>query len=274
MKTLNLIILFAVSLLFFACGPVEAPTTGDANTDFQNAPIVLVHGAWQDGSTWSQVQQELEASGRTVSAVTLPGRDGEDAGTQTLEGYRDAVIAAVETYDEPVILVGHSFGGMTISAVAEAIPNQIASLVYLAAYLPSDGDSLLSLAKEDHISALAEEGNLSFSDDRAVASVATERFAELFCPDCRDTNIEAVTASALGEPARPLAEPISLTDENFGTVPKVYILTAQDIVVGPQLQVLMLGHTPVDQIFVLDTGHAPYVTATAELAGLLDQLQF
>lgn len=274
MKKSHLIILSICSLLLFACVPLEVPANGGASSGRQDAPIVLVHGAWQDGSSWSQVQQELEASGRTVSAVTLPGRDGEDAGAQTLEGYRDAVIEEVEVYEEPVILVGHSFGGMTISAVAEAIPDQIATLVYVAAYLPSDGDSLLALSEADHISALGEEGNLSIAEDYSVASVATERFAELFCPDCEETSIEAVTASALSEPARPLAEPISLTDENFGAVPKAYILTAQDIVVGTQLQVMMLAHTPVDQIFVLDTGHAPYVTAAAELSSLIDQLQF
>ncbi|MEM8858336.1 MAG: alpha/beta fold hydrolase [Chloroflexota bacterium] len=269
MKTKQLFILFVFSMLLIACASAENSTDSSS----QDSPIVLVHGAWQDGSSWVQVQQELEANGHTVSAVTLPGRDGEDAGAQTLEGYRDAVIAEVESYDEPVILVGHSFGGMTISAVAEAIPDQIASLVYLAAYLPSDGDSLLTLSEEDHISVLGEEGNLNFSEDSAVASVTPEKFAELFCPDCSDASIEAVTASAVGEPAAPLAQPISLTDENFGAVSKAYILTSQDIVVGTQLQVMMLANTPVDQIFVLDTGHAPYVTAAAEIAGLLDQLQ-
>ncbi|MEM9565140.1 MAG: alpha/beta fold hydrolase [Actinomycetota bacterium] len=254
------------ALLLTACG------SDDDASGNETSPIVLVHGAWQDGSSWAQVQEELESSGRTVSAITLPGRDGADAGLQTIEGYRDAVIAEVEAFDEPVILVGHSFGGMTISAVAEAIPDQVASLAYVAAYLPADGDSLQTLAEQDHLSVLPEEGNLNFSDDFTVATVPPERFAGIFCPDCVDADLDAVAASAVAEPAAPLAQPVSLTGDNFGAVPKTYIMTARDTVVGTQLQASMVTRTPVDEILVLDTGHAPYVSAAVELAGLLDDL--
>ena len=260
----------ACLLLVAACGSSDA--TGDGATSSDDRPIVLVHGAWQDGSSWARVQEELQSSGRTVSAVTLPGRDGTDAGEQTLEGYRDVVIAEVETFDEPVILIGHSFGGMTISAVAEAIPDRVASLAYVAAYLPGDGDSLQTLAAEDHLSVLPEDGNLDFSEDFAIATVPTGRFAGIFCPDCADADRDAVTASVVREPAAPLAEPVSLTNDNFGAVPKTYIMTAQDTVVGTQLQASMLARTSVDEILVLDTGHAPYVSAAVELAGLLDDL--
>ncbi|MEM7273960.1 MAG: alpha/beta fold hydrolase [Actinomycetota bacterium] len=259
-------LLVASTLLLVACG---SDASEDGGATASDAPIVLVHGAWQDGSSWAQVQQQLEGDGRNVSAVTLPGRDGDDAGAQTLDGYRDAVIAEVETYDEPVILVGHSFGGMTISAVAEAIPDQIESLVYLAAYLPSDGDSLSTLAEGDRLSVLGEDGNLDIAADFSVATVPQDRFAAIFCPDCGAADAETVTASALVEPAMPLATPVSLTAENFGAVPKFYIMTAQDIVVGPQLQASMVANTPVDEVFVLDAGHAPYVSAADDVAGLL-----
>ncbi|MEM7338896.1 MAG: alpha/beta hydrolase [Actinomycetota bacterium] len=267
-RIVPLTILVACSLVLAACSSSDESTSADDPAQ----PIVLVHGAWQDGSSWSRVQQQLEAEGRTVSAVTLDGRNGADAGAQTLDGYRDAVIAEVETYDEPVILVGHSFGGMTISAVAETIPDQIASLVYVAAYLPRDGESLSTLAEQDRLSILPEEGNLNFSEDFTVASIPPERFAGIFCPDCNDADADAVTASVLDEPAMPLAAPVSLTEENFGAVPKVYVVTAQDVVVGTQLQVTMAARAGADEVFVLDTGHAPYITASDELAELVDQV--
>ncbi|MEM9042064.1 MAG: alpha/beta fold hydrolase [Actinomycetota bacterium] len=254
-----------------------ADTTAPAETDVVDAaadapPIVLVHGAWQDGSSWSRVQEALEADGRTVSVVSLPGRNG-DGGAQTLTGYRDTVIAEVETYDDPVILMGHSFGGMTISNVAEAVPDQVDTLVYLAAYLPTDGDSLAALAEQDQTSVLSADGNLVISGDPPVASVPRESFAGIFCPDCDPADVDAVTASAVDEPAGPLLEPISLTEESFGAVPRVYISTAQDIVVGPDLQALMIVRTPIDEVFTLDTGHAPYVTAADEIADILEQLE-
>lgn len=261
--------LLSCSLLLVACSDSD----DGAAANLEDAPIVLVHGAWQDGSTWSAVQQELEADGRSVSAVTLPGRDGDAAGSQSLAGYRDAVITEVESYDEPVILVGHSFGGITISAVAEAVPDRVASLVYVAAFLPQDGDSLSSLAENDHISVLAEDGNLNFSEDFSLATIPEDRFADIFCPDCQGGDREAVTASAISEPAAPLAEPVSLTADNFGSVAKTYVLTSQDIVVGTQLQVSMAADSAVDELLVLNTGHAPYVTASVELADLIDRLR-
>lgn len=248
--------------------PDTEPSTTITSAD---SPVVLVHGAWQDGTSWAQVQEELEASGRSVSAVTLPGRNGLDAGVQSLAGYRDAVIAEVERFDEPVILVGHSFGGMTISGVAEAIPDQIESLVYVAAYLPSDGDSLAGLAAQDAQSVLAADGNLVIAGDPPVASVPADRFAEFFCPDCTVSEADAVTASAVAEPAGPLLEAITLTDENFGAVPKRYVQTALDIVVGTDLQQNMVANAGVSDVVVLETGHAPYVTAASELAALIEE---
>ncbi|WP_342344920.1 alpha/beta fold hydrolase [Sphingomonas sp. CFBP 13603] len=63
--------------------------------------------------------------------------------------YRDTVITAIGAERNPVVLVGHSFGGITISNVAETIPERIKTLVYVAAFLPRDGVSLLDMAKTD-----------------------------------------------------------------------------------------------------------------------------
>jgi hypothetical protein len=80
-----------------------------------------------------------------------------------------------------------------------------------------------------------------------------------------------VAASQIDEPVPPLASPVTLTEGNFGSVPKTYILTALDLAVSPTLQVMMLANTPVDQVFALNTGHVPYVSQPEALAGLLEQ---
>jgi pimeloyl-ACP methyl ester carboxylesterase len=118
--------------------------------------FVLVHGAFQDASGWDAVVPALEAAGHTAVTVALAGR-GDDTtplGELTLANYRDAVVEVIEQQETPVILVGHSFGGIVISSVAEAVPDQIETAVYLAAYLPQNGDSLASLAQNDHFSVL------------------------------------------------------------------------------------------------------------------------
>jgi len=179
------------------------------------------------------------------------------------------VIEVIEAQSSPVILVGHSFGGLVISAVAEAIPAQIDTLVYLAAYLPQDQDSLVTLSSQDHYSVLGQEGNFILADGFSTASVLESAFASAFCPDCDEAQLAVVAASQLPEPLAPLNIPVTLTDANFGAVRKVYILTAEDVVVSPQLQALMLSNTPVDHVYALNTGHAPYISAPDALAALL-----
>lgn len=236
-----------------------------------NPTYVLVHGAFQDASTWNFVVSELETAGETVVTVNLPGR-GDDTtplAELTLDAYRDTVIETVEAQDVPVVLVGHSFGGIVISAVAEAIPDQIDTLIYVTAFLPQSGDSFASLGEADRFTALNQEGSLIIAEDYSTVGVNPDVFATVFCPDCDSDQATTVAASQLDESFAPAVATLDLTSANFGSIPKVYIMAAQDLVVSPQLQAFMLSRTPVDQVYALNTGHAPYITAPDALAELL-----
>ncbi|MFN3592196.1 MAG: alpha/beta fold hydrolase, partial [Thermaurantiacus sp.] len=120
-----------------------------AQTKIAERPvIVLVHGAFMDASAWRDPQVALEDKGLRVITVNLPGRSANPAepSEMSLPIYRDAVLAAIAAESRPVILVGHSFGGFSISTVAETAPDKIAALVFVAAYLPRNGQSLQTLA--------------------------------------------------------------------------------------------------------------------------------
>lgn len=259
--------------LVIAAAAAALLTVSAAFAQEEGQTFVLVHGAFQDASGWDSVIAALEADGHTAVAVQLPAH-GDDAapGEQTLTAYRDAVIEVVEAQAEPVILVGHSFGGITISNVAEAIPARIEAVVYLAAYLPQSGDSLQTLSAQDVYSVGNQPGGLVPSEDFTTVSIPEAAFAGAFCPDCDEEQNAAVAASQLIEPLPPLGEAVTLTAENFGSVRKAYIMTAGDIVVSPQLQALMIANTPVDQVFALNTGHVPYITQSEALAALLVQI--
>jgi pimeloyl-ACP methyl ester carboxylesterase len=84
-----------------------------------------------------KVKKHLEKKGHQVIVVELPGRSSHPAGPDgvSAEKYRDAIVEAIGGHDQ-VVLVGHSFGGIQISNVGEAIPDRIHALVYVAAYLP------------------------------------------------------------------------------------------------------------------------------------------
>ena len=111
--------------------------------------FVLVHGAFQSATAWSQVKTGLEAAGHAVVAVDLPGRDatGSAAKAVSLAHHVAAVRAAVDAAKAPVVLVAHSFGGITASRVADEVPEKIASIIYVAAYVPVSGESMQALAE-------------------------------------------------------------------------------------------------------------------------------
>lgn len=235
--------------------------TGTASA--QTKPtIVLLHGAFQTEQGWGFVKGRLEAHGYSVVAIRLPGR-GDDmtpVDQISLDLYRTKVQEAIDPLPGPVVLVGHSFGGMVISAVAEAEPEKIKSLVYLSAYLPQSGQSLDSLAHTDPDSVLAKPGNFVISDDHKYASIKEEAKADAFANDADAEGKKLIVASIIKEPLAPLGTPVTLTDAKFGTVKKFYISTTEDHAVTPALQARMVEATPVEKVFKIKAGHASFVT--------------
>jgi pimeloyl-ACP methyl ester carboxylesterase len=117
-------------------------------TDTKTA-FVLVHGAWHGGWSYWRVAERLRAAGHPVYAPTLTGC-GERAhllsGTVNLSTHIEDVLA-VFRYErtERAVLAGHSYGGMVITGVADRVPERIAALVYLDAFVPQDGECLFDL---------------------------------------------------------------------------------------------------------------------------------
>jgi pimeloyl-ACP methyl ester carboxylesterase len=114
--------------------------------------FVLVHGAWQSAATWDLVAAELEAVGYRVYRPALTGL-GPDTGTLTpavtLDTHVQDVAQVIESEGlQDVVLVGHSYGGMVITAVAEREHARLAHLVYVDAFIPNDGQSVMQLLPE------------------------------------------------------------------------------------------------------------------------------
>jgi pimeloyl-ACP methyl ester carboxylesterase len=246
---------------------------GSAAAQEDTPTYVLVHGAFQDSSAWDLVIPELEAAGATVVTASLAGRDGDETPRQeqTVEAHVAAVSAVVEAQDGSVILVGHSYAGLIISQVAENMPESVDTLIYVAAYLPLSGEYQGSISENDLFSQL--NANLVIDEESLTLGVNPETFAEVFCPDCNEAQAEMVSTSQLDESLAAIPGTVELSDENFGSIRKVYIMAAQDFVLSAQLQAFMLSRVPVERIFSLNTGHAPYITAPEALAALLIEAQ-
>lgn len=268
-------------LVALACAP-GCLDQGEETHDFvddsaewhgDRSTYVLVHGAFQDSSSWDFVKPLLAWRGHRVITVDLPGRNGDPtpAGEISLADHVDAVAAVVADQPRPVILVGHSFGGIVISQVAELMPERIEKLVYVAASLPQDGGSLLSQSQEDHWNGFTED-NFIVAPDYTTASVLEDDRLAIFCADCRPIAQHKLLGDFHDEPLAPLAEPVSLTEDRFGATPKVYIKTLQDNAISTPMQDIMLARTPVDEVFEIGTSHSPFYTRPFKLARILASL--
>jgi pimeloyl-ACP methyl ester carboxylesterase len=201
-----------------------------------------------------------KGKGYKVVVINLPGRDGDQSDPQklTTEEYKQAVSSAMSCEEQPVVLVGHSFGGITISDVAQAARETVKALVCLSAYLPRSGDSLQFLAQTDKDSKLGQDGNIVVLPDYKYASIKPEQGADLSARDAKGPVRQAIGKSLLQEPLAPMA--IALTTGKFGTVSKFYIETTRDVIVSPALEERMIEGAGVKRVFKINAGHACYIT--------------
>lgn len=259
-------LLLAASVLFFT-----ASLTACKDDAEPVAPktFVLVHGAFQAAYAWDFVKARLEAEGQNVVVVELPGHGADQTppATTSMDAYRDKVIAAINGVKGKVILVGHSMGGMVISAVAEQIPDRIEKLVYVAAFVPANGESLLSLAQQDQESLLGPA--LIPSADQLTLSVSNDNLVPIFCQDGSDAIKQLLISKNQPEPAIPFTNPVTLSAGAFGRVEKCYIRTTQDHAISIGRQDQMRTAAGITQVYSIDSGHCPFLSKPDEVADIL-----
>ncbi|MBL7847665.1 MAG: alpha/beta fold hydrolase [Cyclobacteriaceae bacterium] len=234
---------------------------------------VLVHGAWADESAWGFVRNQLAVRANVIT-VNLKGHglDLATANAVRMTDYVNQVVDVIKQQKGKVILVGHSMAGMVISQVAETIPDKIEKLVYVAAYLPANGEDLLSLSAADTQSKVG--GAMQFNESKTAATLAKEVIVPAVCADCPDFMKEVLVKYHKAEPTGPLGEKVTLTKANFGRVPKFYIATTNDQAVGYELQKAMIRKNgSIKKVEELPTSHLPFVVKPAEFLNALQGLQ-
>ncbi len=187
---------------------------------------------------------------------------------QDITRIAQTVVDQINAHDQKVVLVGHSMAGTVISLVAEQIPEKIEKLVYVAAFLLEDGDSVLEAMQRDPNGEFLPE--LVFSDDQSSATATEEVWRDKAFHDVKESRIlEALPLVDVPQATEPFMAKIIVSAERFGTVPKVYIRTAIDKMVSPKLQDEMLKTWGVDQVHALQSGHFPTMSVPETLAELL-----
>tara|TARA_R110000824_G_scaffold336_1_gene1832 strand:- start:261339 stop:262058 length:720 start_codon:yes stop_codon:yes gene_type:complete len=233
---------------------------------------VLVHGAWHGAWCWNKVVPGLEAAGHRVLTPELPG-SGEDttpASEVTLEAYANKLVELLDQEDDKVIMLGHSMGGLAISAAAEIRPEKIGGLVYLSGFLPQSGQSLLSLEESNPHSSVPPA--LQVAEDGVTGDIKKDMIKELFYHDCSDEDVAFAIAHQHAQALAPLATPVIVTDENFGSVPRYYIVLTEDRAIHPDMQRQMIAASPCKEVFEIASSHSPFYSKTAELVETLQKI--
>jgi pimeloyl-ACP methyl ester carboxylesterase len=210
----------------------------------------------------------LEAAGDAAIAPNLPahGGDATPLAQATLDGYAQAVIALIDGQSADVVLVGHSMAGAVISMVAEARPQRVRLLVYLAAFLLEDGSNVTSVAAADSESVLGK--HLVFNADGTL-SVDPSYAAESLYGDCSQADADAAVAKLGKEPLGTLTAPIHVTDAAWGTVPRIYVHTLADKAIGPSAQETMYTKLTCKSVIEMQTSHSPFYCGAGDFVAKL-----
>ncbi len=226
---------------------------GSANSAGQSKSVVLVHGGFVDGSGWEDVYKILKKDGYNVSIVQNP--------TSSLADDVAATKRVLAGQNAPVILVGHSYGGVVITEAGN--DPSVAGLVYIAAFAPDKGESVAALIKDPQPGAPVppilppQDGYLSLDKAKFAASfagdVAKEK-AEFMANSQVPWGVEALNG-AISEPA-------------WKYKPSWYLVATEDKMIPPAAQHFMskrAGSTVIEA----NGSHAVYVSKPEAVAAII-----
>ncbi len=246
----------SIAILTLATLLAAAPNVhaSDAATNAKPS-IVLVHGAFADGSGWSHVIPLLEKAGYTVTAVQNPMTSLADDAATTKR--------VIDAQRGPVVLVGHSYGGAVIT-VAAAGSTKVKALVYIAAFAPDSGDSLGSLLKSK---APSDIGPALAPDSGGFLYIDRAKFHDVFAKD-----VPTGEARIMAATQRPIFGAIfetPISDAAWKTIPSWYLVATEDRAINPDLERFMakrIGATTSE----VKASHVPFITRPKEVTKIIE----
>jgi pimeloyl-ACP methyl ester carboxylesterase len=240
--------------------------------------FVLVHGGFHGAWCWSRLIPELRMLGHEAIAVDLPGHGARRDEESTVAGRRGAIVEVMESGD---VLVGHSGGGYDITLAADAAPQKVGHLVYLAAALPIEGRPLLEASGGRAAAEIEENGRTQLMTDETgmmrfvrlnehgrMECSDFEATREFFYHDCDEASARWAFDQLSPAPVEFLQEEIRLGNFWTANLPRSYILCLQDRAAPRSLSERMidrLGVVPLE----IDASHSPFLSQPRALAKLL-----
>ncbi|KAF9682343.1 hypothetical protein SADUNF_Sadunf05G0099200 [Salix dunnii] len=234
----------------------------------QETHFVLIHGSSAGAWVWYKVKPTLDAAGHNVTALDMSA-SGVNTKTleevQTFDQYNEPLIEFLANLpeNEKVVLVGHSLGGLNLAFAMEKFPEKISLAIFVTAILP-DTQHQPSYMLEKFL-----ESSSSAEEEQGSAVVSSTPF--------QLTPIEDLTLLALlNRPGSMFVESLSeankLTDCRYGSVPRVYIVCTEDILLSPSIQRFMIEQNEVKEVMEIPADHMAVFSKPKELSQCILEL--
>lgn len=223
------------------------------------ASFVLIPGAMHGRWTWDRIVPLLEAAGHQVIAPDLPGMGTNPSipvDKVTLADWGDFVAGVVREAEAPVVLAGHSRGGLVIGEAAERVPELISGLIYLTALIVPPGQCLADVTGH------RPDPDAPLPSGEALAAMAKA----LFYSGCTPEDADWAIRNLHREPAQVMHERATVTWDRWGKVPRAFIECSEDKVISLDKQREMHGAAPCDPVLTLEADHSPFLCAPDALA--------
>ncbi len=217
--------------------------------------IILVHGAWADGSSWSKVIPLLEAKGLHVVAIQNPLTSLADDVADTKR--------AIDQVEGPVLLVGHSYGGAVITEAGN--DPKVVGLVYVAAFAPAEGESVGSISKPYPPSPIGAELR---PDRQGFLTVTSKGIAEDFAQDLPVGERKLLLATQ--GPTAASAFGATITTAAWKTKPSWFVIASNDRAIPPELEKAEAATMKATSI-TLSSSHVAMLSHPREVATLIEK---
>ena len=228
------------------------------------ATFVLAHGAWSAAWAWKKVRPLLRARGHELYTPTLTGlgdRGHHASPAVDLETHVSDVVAMLDYEDlRDVVLIGHSYGGMVATGVADRVPERLRQVIYLDAFVPAEGRCLLDYLPEGVRKHMVENA----ADGWRVP-------ANPIPPDTAPEDVAWIEPRRMTQPLRTFQQPLRLK-RGETTLPRSYIYCRLAPPGDPFRQFAERAKREGWRCFELDASHSPNVTAPEALADLLAEI--
>jgi pimeloyl-ACP methyl ester carboxylesterase len=262
-------ILAAAGLLAATSQAASAHTGGNHGRGAPRPVIVLEHGAWADASSWNKVIRHLQNAGFTVYAPPNPLRGLSQDSTYL----HDFLIQNPALAGQPVVLVGHSYGGAVITNAAVNAP-EVKALVYVDAFIPDQGETLGQLTSAKPGSCLGGANVFNFVPYPGGPTGDVDTYINpSVVPDCFASGLPASQAAVIAATQRPLAA--STLGEPSGTpawktIPSWDVIGTADRVLPPAEQTFMAQRAGA-HITDVNAGHLSMISRSETVAKVIEQ---